>query len=662
MKIKNKGKITALYVSAICIFLNGLLFFGMPEIIGIAGAASFIVIQGLCCMTILIAFKNAVSGNHASYIDKLQKFDFMSSESSVEGMDRDNIKFQEVTGKLRKLSADILSTTLTVRCSGDLLYEDTKVIEESSKQVTAAVNELAEGNTHIAEMVQQSAGDIGRTNEFIKAIDEDVFGIKNKMEKAIFTVEEGNHAVQAQKKTIYDTIQKFEDIQAAVLNLDNVSREIRGIINAISGISEQTNLLSLNAAIEAARAGEAGKGFGVVADEIRKLSDNTKQSTEKIRDLIDRITGEVSAIITVVEKGSSSITAQNVSVEQTEEAFINISSMVESILGEIKNISGKTGKLTDYSKNLNDAIENISAVTEETSAEAHEANASVSGQAFSLGLINERILEFSSKISSITGEMNKFKYVKIAHREYDDSIIQFEVFKELVRRRLGYSAEGIQVPASELFKAVADGNVDGTFAPWLPLSGESFLKKYGEELENLGPNMYGCRYGLIVPKYVNIDGIEDMKNHVREFGGRIYSIERKTFIGAMAADMIKQYRMDGFSVDFGNEDTMLEALDKGYKNKQWIAITGWQPHWKFGAYELKFLKDPMEILGKEEYTGTLIRKGLAAENPELYSLIKNFKLDVAALNTAISNVRSGMSHEYAAKELLDYMENNQKIQ
>lgn len=660
MKKRNKGNTNMFVVFAICIFLNALLFFVMPELNGFNSVVVFTAIQGLCCVCIATGIKNKAGGDQSSYADKLQRLDFMSSEYTVENMDSVDVKLQGVVSKLRKLSADILSTSITVRCSGDLLYEDTRAIEESSKQVTAAVNELAEGNTHIAEMVQQSAVDIGRTNEFIKAIDEDVDDIKNKMEKAIYAVEDGNHAVQAQKTTISDTVQKFQDIQAAVLNLNNVSTEIREIINAISGISEQTNLLSLNAAIEAARAGEAGKGFGVVAGEIRKLSDNTKQSTEKIRALIDRITGEVSGIITVVEKGSSAIDAQNVSVEQTEEAFINISTMVKSILEEIKNISVKTDKLTDYSKNLNASIENISAVTEETSAEAQEANASVSGQAFSLGLINERILEFSSRISGITEEMKGFRYLKIAHREYDDSRIQFEVFRELVRRRLGYSAEGIQVPASELFKAVAEGNVDGTFAPWLPVSGEAFLKKYGKDLENIGPNMYGCRYGLIVPDYVTIDCIEDMKQHDKEFGNRIYSIERKTFIGAMAADIVKQYRMDGFTVDFGNEDTMLAVLDKCYKNKQWIAITGWQPHWKFGAYELKFLEDPKEIMGKEEYTGTLIRKGLEAEDPELYSILKNYKLEVAVLNTALSKVRNGMSHEQAAKELLDSMEKDQK--
>ncbi len=655
MSEKNNRLQQVLLLCSVIIGLDLVYYLGLVDLTGTLYKILFLSIQVLCCLRLIVMLKDTPAGGSSSSLEKLYDFNFMSVNKDINKSSAMEKRIHDIMSILRKLSADILSTSITVRCSGDLLYEDTKAIEEASRQFTAAVNELAEGNTHIAEMVQQAADDIGRTNGFITAIDEDVTKIKHRMAESINTVNEGSQAVRLQKQTISDTVQKFEEIQQTVLNLNNVSAEIGEIINAISGISEQTNLLALNAAIEAARAGEAGKGFAVVADEIRKLSDNTKRSTIEIRELIGKITGQVGEIVEVVESGSQTITAQNISVQQTETAFGNISSTVEAILSEINNISGKTGNLASYSKSLNEAIENISAVTEQTSAEAQEANASVSGQAFSLGLINERVLEFSSRISSITEEMGRFKYIKIAHREYDDSIIQFEVFKELVRRKLGYSAEGIQVPASELFKAVAEGNVDGTFAPWLPISGEGFLKKFGKDLENIGPNMHGCRYGLIVPRYVNIDSIEAMKHYGSEFGNRIYSIERKTFIGAMAADVVKKYGLDGFTIDFGNEDSMLAALDKCYKNKQWIAITGWQPHWKFGAYDLKFLEDPREVMGKEEYTGTLVRKGLAAEDPELYSLFRGYKLEVELLNAALSKVRNGMSHEKAAVELLDSM-------
>jgi ABC-type proline/glycine betaine transport system substrate-binding protein len=75
----------------------------------------------------------------------------------------------------------------------------------------------------------------------------------------------------------------------------------------------------------------------------------------------------------------------------------------------------------------------------------------------------------------------------------------------------------------------------------------------------------------------------------------------------------------------------------------------------FGSYELKFLKDPKETMGPEEYTATIVRKGLKEEYPELYLLFKEFRLDIGALNLAISKVHSGMTREKAANELVDSM-------
>ncbi|MGE5632696.1 MAG: glycine betaine ABC transporter substrate-binding protein [Caulobacteraceae bacterium] len=601
-------------------------------------------------------FGNTHQDNGRVLIDRISGFDFMSADTETKADSENDRKLLGFITGLRRLAADILATARTVECSGILLYQDTKAIQESAKQVALSVNEVASGNEHIADIVQQAARDIMKTGEFIEAIDNDANTIKSNMESSVRIVEDGNRAVEIQKQTAEDTIEKFRDIQQAVLNLNGVSAEIREIISTISDISGQTNLLALNAAIEAARAGEAGRGFAVVADEIRRLADNTKNSTVDIEALIDKIIREVSLIVELVQRGNETILAQQSSISETENAFKNISTSVETIKSEIEGISGKTRKLTESSKNLNEVIESISAATEQTAAGAQEANANVQEQAFSIELINERVQEFSSKISGISREMGKFKFVKIAHREYDDSIVQFEVFKELVRRKLGLAVEGIQVPAAELFRSVADGSVDGTLSPWLPISGEAFLKEYGQKLENLGPNMQGCRYGIIVPQYANINDIKDMEKYAEEFGKKIYSVERKTFIGAFALETVKQYNLDSYEIVFGNEDSMIKMLEEKYRKKQWIAITGWQPHWKFGAYDLKFLSDPKEVLGKEEYTATLVRKDLRLENPELYSIFKDFKIDVSALNTAISKVRNGMSHSEAALELINGLE------
>jgi methyl-accepting chemotaxis protein len=633
--------------------LNLFHYLVLAKMAGIVSEISFLGIQVLGCIAVIMFMKESRGKKDAGLLDELSSYNFNVIQNNKQSASSEDGKILEIMNSLKAISVDVMAAAKTVESSGDLLYEDTKAIEESAKHVAVAVNDVAQGNTHIAEMVQDAAMEIIRTGDFIQSIDQDALTIRKGMQNSVQTVTEGNAVLKEQKRVVLDTTEKFNDIQHAVSGLNQITMEIKNIIGTISQVSEETNLLALNAAIEAARAGEAGKGFAVVAGEIRKLADNTKNSTLEIKGLIDKIVNGVSSIVEAVQSGSETIMGQRVAIEHTEKAFGNIHSSIEAITDQVESISGKTNQLTTFSKNISGVMEDISAATEQTAAGAEEVSASVQEQVFSIAMINERVVEFSTKTVKISEQMKRFKYIKVAHREYEDAIMQVEVFKELVRRKLGLVVEGIPVPSGALYKAVADGSIDGTLGPWLPLSGKAFMEKYQKDFEYLGPNMHGCKSGIIVPRYVSIDRIEDMNKHVREFGGRIYSPERKLYTGMQLINTINEYSLAGFEPDFGTENTMLEALDKRYKNKEWVAVTGWQPHWKFGFYELKFLQDPKETMGPEEYTATIVRKGLKEENPELYSLFKEFRLDVAALNLAISKVRSGMSHEKAAMELLD---------
>lgn len=655
MNKKDKAHIKTAALCVLLAALNGLAFSGVTDSTGMPRWICFLLVQSVCCIAVVLFTRKPELLLNNKLLNNIKEFIFVEAISEQEINTDEDRSLYEIYNSMRRLSADILGTAKTVECSGSLLNKDTRMIEETAKQISLSVNEVAEGNTHAAEMIQQAAEDVAKTSGHIRSIDEDLEVIKQSILQASDTVQNGSFAVQNQKHAVNDTTSKFKEIQTAVMNLNSDTARIGSIVKTITGISEQTNMLALNASIEAARAGEAGRGFAVVAQEIKSLADNTKGSTKDIQSLIDKITNEVSGIVRIVDEGNNKIEAQVESISQTDRAFSDIVSSVDAIKREIGGISEKTSNLAGYSFNVSRTIENISAVTEQTAAGAQQVCASIQDQAFSLGLIHERVDEFSAKTRQISDDMRRFRYIKLAHREWDDAIVQFEVFKELAKRKLGIAVEGIQVPQVGLFSAVADGSIDATLSPWLPESGAPFMEEYGSSLEALGANMYGCKYGIVVPDYVTIDSIEEMKNHARDFGGRIYSIERKASISGLVMDTLNKYGLHGYEVDFGNEESMLHALGKRYKEKQWVAIAGWQPYWIFGEYSLKILADPKKTMREEEYTGTLVRKGLSGDNPELYALIKNFKIKVQDLNVAIGKVRRGMSHRQAAIELLDSM-------
>lgn len=594
--------------------------------------------------------KKKENSNLNSLLNKLLDNDLSSTQGNT--TNKDNQLIYKLIGKIRGLLANIYGTTRTMECTGVMLSEDISSIEASSTQISMAVEEVAAGNTQIVEMIKDISVSMEETNSFAKDINQDVKNIQQLSEKSLGAVEGGQKAVEDQKSTINNNVKMFEGIHYKVNQLELSSSEINTVVNTIHNVSEQTNLLALNAAIEAARAGEAGRGFAVVADEIRKLADDTKVYAGKVKYLVDNIKGEIRGIVQEVEKGNSIVEEQKTALQNTEGTFKDINESVVLVTQRINGIHSKTQLLTNHSNKVGEIIENIASVTEETAASSQQVSASTEEQASAIALINERIDELVQKAVNISKELEEFKYVKLAYTEYSESILQMEILKELIRRKLGTALEGILVPSKELWRSVAEGKVDATVAPWMPYSCQGFSRQYGDQLRELGGNLKGCKYGFVVPAYVKIDKIQDMIHHIKEFKGKIYSVQRRTSVGALATEALSRYSLAGFEIIYGDDVSMLNTLKSKIENKEWVVITGWQPHWMFGKYDLKFLEDNQKIFGGEEYCTTLVRKELQEENPPLYEIIKNFKMDINEVNYALNKVNEGMTYQEAALQYL----------
>ncbi|MFS0820147.1 methyl-accepting chemotaxis protein [Bacillus sp. 1P02SD] len=157
--------------------------------------------------------------------------------------------------------------------------------------------------------------------------------------------------------------QSFEGIQAVqekMNNLVEVTKEIENVVNIINNVAGQTNLLALNASIEAARSGEAGRGFSVVAEEIKKLADNTKQSANYIKDMVAKLRGEIgvsnqtiTGAVTVFTKGKEQINHAVLSMNQLEKSLGSISSVFEEISANVEEQADTTQETTQKLSEIN---------------------------------------------------------------------------------------------------------------------------------------------------------------------------------------------------------------------------------------------------------------------------------------------------------------------
>lgn len=221
------------------------------------------------------------------------------------------------------------------------------------------------------------------------------------------------------------------------------------------------------------------------------------------------------------------------------------------------------------------------------------------------------------------------KKVELAYVEWSCATASANVAKVVLEERLGCEVEITPVSAAAMWQAIGSGDVDGMTTAWLPTTHGHYLEKVKDKVVNLGPNLEGAGIGLVVPKYVTIDSIDQMNDHAEKFDGKIIGIDPGAGIMSKTEKAVKEYKLDKFELMEGSGATMTAELGNRIKNKEWVVVTGWTPHWKFARWELKYLKDPKGLYGGAEHVATIVRKDLDKDMPDVCKFLDNFQWTLA---------------------------------
>ncbi|TQR29101.1 HAMP domain-containing protein [Lysinibacillus sphaericus] len=296
-------------------------------------------------------------------------------------------------------------------------------VSSAANQLTVNAAETYNSSTTIAQdmgqITQNAEASMVMTEETAAAMEETATGIQQIADSANTAAESsisasqaserGNHVVQqviAQMELINDSV---EQIGTTINGLHINTKKISDIVNLITAIADQTNLLALNAAIEAARAGEHGKGFAVVADEVRRLAEQSSQSATEIYNLISTIQADSNASITVMEKGKEDVKAGMEFTNEVGEIFKEILTSSEQVASQIREISAASQQISASSEEVAASVNNIKQSAEQSS----EFSANVSNATQEQLTTMQEVKEASSSLGKTAEELQvlvaKFK-------------------------------------------------------------------------------------------------------------------------------------------------------------------------------------------------------------------------------------------------------------
>ena len=237
--------------------------------------------------------------------------------------------------------------------------------------------------------------------------------------------------------------------------------------------------------------------------------------------------------------------------------------------------------------------------------------------------------------------------INLSYVEWDTEVASTNVIAEVLKEQ-GFDVSITPLDNAIMWESVASGESDAMVAAWLPNTHGAQYEQYKDKLDNLGQNLTGAKVGLTVPSYMDVDSISDLSD---EAGKKITGIEPGAGVVKAAENTVDQYNnLSDWSVETSSSGAMTVALGQAYKKKEPIVITGWSPHWMFAKYDLKYLEDPENGMGKEETINTMAREGLKEDAPEAYRILEKFEWTKEDMETVMLAINGGQSPQEAAKE------------
>ncbi|MBE5941767.1 MAG: methyl-accepting chemotaxis protein [Lachnospiraceae bacterium] len=402
----------------------GMVFAGMPHEQGLATYNS--VLKVLTIATIICVLLSVVLGFVASnsIVVALQEASravkaVAAGQLTVE-LDSNFIHRRDEIGdlckavdgmknELRFIIEDINGHANALLDSAVALDDNAQSTLSTVDNVDRAVNEIADGATSQAKDAIRASENVTLMGDMLEATSREIDNLNENARIMHESSEQATHSLKELMRVNQEVIDAIELIYSQTNRTNESSQKIREATNIISNISDETNLLSLNASIEAARAGEQGRGFAVVANEIQHLAEQSGASTDSIAAMVNELINDSNMAVETMGRVREIVLSQSKNVADTQAVVGRVISAIENSVEAIASIEEQSERLNTAKDEIVEVVESLSAVAEENAASTEETSAATTEVANSFNEVTHAAESLKSIADNIAGTMSTFQ-------------------------------------------------------------------------------------------------------------------------------------------------------------------------------------------------------------------------------------------------------------